>query len=99
MEWFFFLFPLQCKAAGDDEAMFVDENFIQALNYGLPPTAGWGFGLDRLLMFLSNTNNIKEVILFPAMKPEGNESESIAKWICNTAPPVLSLYVRVYVVW
>ncbi|VDD79739.1 unnamed protein product [Mesocestoides corti] len=58
------------KAAGDDEAMFVDENFINALTYGLPPTAGWGFGIDRFLMFMSNTNNIREVILFPTMKPE-----------------------------
>ncbi|KAL7057535.1 hypothetical protein AAHC03_016907 [Spirometra sp. Aus1] len=58
------------KAAGDDEAMPVDENFITALSYGLPPTAGWGLGVDRLIMFLSSTNNIKEVILFPAMKPD-----------------------------
>ncbi len=50
--------------------MFVDENFLNALTYGLPPTAGWGFGLDRFMMFMSNTNNIREVILFPTMKPE-----------------------------
>ncbi|XP_046364645.2 lysine--tRNA ligase-like isoform X1 [Haliotis rufescens] len=60
------------KAAGDDEAMFVDENFCTALEYGLPPTAGWGMGIDRLAMFLTDSNNIKEVLLFPAMKPEDN---------------------------
>lgn len=58
------------KAAGDDEAMFVDEAYLDAMEYGLPPTAGWGLGIDRLTMFLTNTDNIKEVILFPAMKPE-----------------------------
>uniref|UniRef100_A0A0R3SW37 Lysine--tRNA ligase n=1 Tax=Hymenolepis diminuta TaxID=6216 RepID=A0A0R3SW37_HYMDI len=58
------------KAAGDEEAMAIDEGFIQALSYGLPPTAGWGLGIDRLVMFLTNTNNIREVIFFPTMKPE-----------------------------
>ncbi|XP_071445522.1 lysine--tRNA ligase isoform X1 [Hetaerina americana] len=58
------------KAAGDDEAQVVDENFVTALEYGLPPTAGWGMGIDRLTMLLTDTNNIKEVLLFPAMKPE-----------------------------
>ncbi|TPP58525.1 Lysyl-tRNA synthetase [Fasciola gigantica] len=50
--------------------MPTDEQFLTALGYGLPPTAGWGIGIDRLTMFLTNTNNLKEVILFPAMKPE-----------------------------
>ncbi|XP_064640348.1 lysine--tRNA ligase-like isoform X2 [Lineus longissimus] len=58
------------KAAGDDEAMFVDDNFCTALEYGLPPTAGWGLGIDRLTMFLTDSNNIKEVLFFPAMKPD-----------------------------
>lgn len=58
------------KAAGDDEAQLVDENFCTALEYGLPPTGGVGIGIDRLAMFLTNSNNIKEVLLFPAMKPE-----------------------------
>ncbi|KAF7997712.1 hypothetical protein HCN44_009110 [Aphidius gifuensis] len=58
------------KAAGDDEAQMVDENFCTSLEYGLPPTAGWGLGIDRLTMFLTDSNNIKEVLLFPAMKPD-----------------------------
>lgn len=60
------------KAAGDDEAQLIDENFCQSLEYGLPPTGGWGMGIDRMAMFLTNSNNIKEVLLFPAMKPEEN---------------------------
>lgn len=49
----------QAKAEGDDEAMFIDETFCTALEYGLPPTAGWGMGIDRLTMFLTDSNNIK----------------------------------------
>jgi len=65
-------FEGQAKAAkdGDDEAMGIDEGFVTALEYGLPPTGGWGLGVDRMTMFLTDSNNIKEVILFPAMKPE-----------------------------
>lgn len=47
------------KAAGDEEAQVVDENFCTALEYGLPPTAGWGMGIDRITMFLTDSNNIK----------------------------------------
>ncbi|XP_008575445.1 PREDICTED: lysine--tRNA ligase [Galeopterus variegatus] len=67
----------KAKAAGDDEAMFIDENFCTALEYGLPPTAGWGMGIDRITMFLTDSNNIKEVLLFPAMKPE-DKKENVA---------------------
>lgn len=55
---------------GDDEAMVHDEGFCVALEYALPPTAGWGMGIDRLTMFLTDNNTIKEVLLFPAMKPK-----------------------------
>merc|ERR1712226_189942 len=63
------------KAAGDDESMFYDEGFCTALEYGLPPTGGWGMGIDRLCMFLTDSNNIKEVLLFPAMKPDENKRD------------------------
>lgn len=68
----------KAKAAGDDEAMFIDENFCTALEYGLPPTAGWGMGIDRVTMFLTDSNNIKEVLLFPAMKPEDKKETATA---------------------
>lgn len=64
------------KAAGDDEAQMVDENFCTALEYGLPPTGGWGMGMDRLTMFLTDANNIKEVLLFPAMKPDDQNRQA-----------------------
>lgn len=65
------------KKKGDDEAMPIDEGFIKSLEYGLPPTAGWGFGIDRFAMILSDNVNIQEVLLFPAMKPivEGGEKK------------------------
>ncbi|EQC40015.1 lysyl-tRNA synthetase, class II [Saprolegnia diclina VS20] len=62
-------------AAGDDEAQPHDESFCTAMEYGLPPTGGWGCGVDRIAMFLTNKFNIKEVLLFPAMKPD----EQVAK--------------------
>ncbi|ODV96965.1 hypothetical protein PACTADRAFT_48751 [Pachysolen tannophilus NRRL Y-2460] len=58
------------KAQGDDEAQLIDETFCNALEYGLPPTAGWGCGIDRLAMFLTNSNTIREVLLFPTLKPD-----------------------------
>jgi lysyl-tRNA synthetase class 2 len=61
------------KGAGDAEAMFFDEGYCTALEYGLPPTGGWGMGIDRLAMFFTDSNNIKEVIFFPAMKPDDNK--------------------------
>jgi len=64
------------KAQGDDEAMFLDEGFCTALEYGLPPTGGWGMGIDRMAMFLTDSNNIKEVLFFPAMKPDDNKATS-----------------------
>jgi len=60
---------MKAKAAGDDEAQGYDHVFIDALEHGLPPTGGWGLGIDRLTMFLCDQNSIKEVLLFPATKP------------------------------
>lgn len=65
-----FTSQLKDRALGDDEAMPIDETFCTALEYGLPPTGGWGMGIDRLTMYLTDSLNIKEVLLFPAMKPQ-----------------------------
>jgi lysyl-tRNA synthetase class 2 len=61
---------VQAKDAGDDEAMFFDSDYIEALSFGMPPTAGEGIGIDRLVMLLTNAASIKEVILFPTLRPK-----------------------------
>jgi len=65
-----FLRQVEAKAAGDQEAMYYDADYIRALEYGMPPTAGCGVGIDRLVMLLADVANIRDVILFPHMRPE-----------------------------
>ncbi|MBQ3522425.1 MAG: lysine--tRNA ligase, partial [Bacteroidales bacterium] len=61
---------LKLKDKGDDEAMFIDMDFIRALEYGMPPTSGMGIGIDRLTMFMTNNSTIQDVLFFPQMRPE-----------------------------
>ena len=61
---------LALSEKGDDEAMFIDQDFLRSLEYGMPPTSGIGIGIDRLCMLLTNNSSIQEVLFFPQMKPE-----------------------------
>lgn len=90
-------FEAQLKLAdrGDDEAtQFIDEDFLRALEYGMPPTSGMGIGMDRLIMFLTNNASIQEVLFFPQMKPEKkalalSDNEKIIFDILKTTPNIL----------
>ncbi|OXB35516.1 lysine-tRNA ligase [Cryptococcus neoformans] len=80
-----FMEQVRQKEQGDEEAQGVDETFLDALEYGLPPTGGWGLGIDRLVMFLTDCSNIKEVLLFPAMRPVvANSVEAVAPSVTAT---------------
>lgn len=63
----------ELKANGDEEAMSIDYEYIKAMEYGMPPISGWGLGIDRFLQFLTNSDNIRDVVLYPLMKPTDKE--------------------------
>lgn len=64
---------LRLSQKGDDEAMFIDQDFVRALEYGMPPTSGIGIGIDRLVMLMTGQQTIQEVLFFPQMKPESKD--------------------------
>jgi lysyl-tRNA synthetase class 2 len=70
---------LKLSEKGDDEAMFIDTDFVRALEYGMPPTSGMGIGVDRLVMMMTGQSSIQEVLLFPQMKPESKPKQDTAE--------------------
>jgi len=70
---------LKLSEKGDDEAMFIDMDFVRALEYGMPPTSGMGMGMDRLVMLMTNKSSIQEVLFFPQMKPEASSASQKPK--------------------
>jgi len=74
------------KAQGDDEAQVMDEAFLTAMEYGLPPTGGWGMGIDRMVMFLTDNYSIKEALTFPMMKDDNNAPKPKAAEVTDVPP-------------
>lgn len=78
---------LKLSEKGDDEAMFIDQDFLRAMEYGMPPMAGMGIGVDRLVMFLTNSQSIQEVLFFPQMRPEKKVTQSSDEEFLNIGIP------------
>jgi lysyl-tRNA synthetase class 2 len=78
---------LKLSEKGDDEAMFIDQDFLRALEYGMPPTSGMGIGMDRLVMIMTNQLAIQEVLLFPQMRPEKTQRRDSKEMFTNIGVP------------